>query len=58
MGSTYKLNGTRALVDDAAGRDGMPYSGTCSAKASELGWDTSVWKLTSGDYPVLINVAK
>ena len=58
MGSTYKLNGTRALVDDADGRDGMPYSGTCSAKASELGWDTEVWDLTSGDYPVLINVAK
>ncbi len=58
MGTTYKLNGTRALVDDAAGRDGMPYSGTCSAKAVELGWDENVWDLTSGDYPVLINVAK
>lgn len=58
IGTTYKLNGTRALEDNAAGRDGAVYSGTCSAKAAELGWDENVWDLTSGDYPVLINVAK
>lgn len=31
---------------------GKTYNGTASAKATELGWDTSVWDLTS-DVPVL-----
>jgi len=58
MGTTYKLGYSRSLVDDPDNVDGMPYDGTCSAKASELSWDTDVWDLTSGDYPKLKNVAK
>ncbi len=58
MGTTYKLGYSRSFVDDPDDKDGAVYSGTCSAKASELGWDTEVWDLTSSDYPVLKNVAK
>ena len=32
---------------------GKTYDGTALSKAQELGWDPSVWDLTSGDVPVL-----